>query len=106
MGVIDIGTFGSVTKYKSLKFLTEKISSLEKHKREYISSVISDFNEVIKKSEQIKDLQYKNYILELIEKDFISRTDNHLVGKFDDGIVSRFKNFIKAKIRNAKRELI
>jgi hypothetical protein len=96
-------TFGSVINYKMLDFLTEKISLLDDKHKNYISSVITDFNLIVKKSDIITDLSYKNYILDLIHNDFKKRINENILNEYDEKIVTYLKNYFYAKIKNSKK---
>lgn len=94
---MNIQTFGSIEKYKMLEFLTNQISLLNNREREYISSVIIDFNTLVKKSDMIKDKSFKNYILDLIHNDFLTKTTNHLEKVYSKDIVTHLKNYFFCK---------
>jgi len=103
---MDSETFGPVKKYKALGLLTDKIRQMDENPRIYISSFIRNFNTVIKKTEQIQDLAFRKYLLDLVYSDSISRVDNFIIGKYDDRVVSYLKNFIYAKTKNAQKSAL
>jgi hypothetical protein len=101
---MDKGTFGSINQYKMLEFLTEKISLMDDKYKNYISSVIQDINTTIKKSEIINDISFRNYVLDLIYKDFSLRIENHVEGKYEEKITTYLQNYLSAKIKNSKQK--
>lgn len=96
-------TFGSSHQYKMLEFLTEKISSMDDKHRNYLSSVIEDINSITKKTEEIADIPFKNYVLNLIYVDLKKRIREHILNKYDKKIVSYLENYLHAKIKNTKQ---
>jgi hypothetical protein len=101
---MDKGTFGSINQYKMLEFLTEKISLMEVKHKNYLSSVIQDINQTIKKSEMINDISFRNYILDLIKNDLSLRIENHIKGKYEEKITTYMENYLNAKIKNSKQK--
>ena len=101
---MDKGTFGSINQYKMLEFLTEKISLMEVKHKNYLSSVIQDINQTIKKSEMINDISFKNYVLDLIYNDLSLRIENHIKGKYEEKIATYMENYLNAKIKNSKQK--
>jgi hypothetical protein len=97
-------TFGSINKYKMLEFLTEKISLMEVKHKNYLSSVIQDINQTIKKCEMINDIYFRNYILDLIHNDLAIRIENHIKGKYEEKIATYMENYLNAKIINSKQK--
>lgn len=95
---MEKNTFGDSDKYKMLIFITEKINELERNEKEYISKFISDFNKLIK---DIKIIYYENYVLKLIENDYLQRIENF---NYDDKLKTYLKNYIKAKIYVCKKK--
>lgn len=102
MKIMDKGTFGSNRDFKMLGFLTERISLMEKNDKNYLSSVIYDINSTIKKTEMISDIQFRNYILNLILSDFRSRIDNHISNKYEKKVCTYLENYLHAKIKSSK----
>lgn len=100
---MDKGTFGSIKQYKVLDFLTDKISLMDEKKKNRISSIISDINTIIKKSESITDIQFRNYLLDLIYKNFKTRIDEHILDKYEEKIYTHLVNYLYAKIKNSKQ---
>jgi hypothetical protein len=98
------GTFGSVKQYKMLDFLTEKVSLMDEKNKNYISSVISDINSTVKKSELIEDIQFRNYLLSLIFSDFKNRINEHISNKYEEKVVTYLENYLYAKIKNSKQK--
>lgn len=101
---MDKGTFGSINQYKMLEFLTEKISLMDEKKKNYISSVIQDINEIIKKCEKIDDISFSNYVLDLIHKNLNERIETHINGKYEEKITTYLQNYLNAKIKNSKQK--
>jgi hypothetical protein len=101
---MDKGTYGSINQYKMLEFLTEKISLMEVKHKNYLSSVIQDINQTIKKSEMINDISFRNYILDLIKNDLSLRIENHIKGKYEEKITTYMENYLNAKIKNSKQK--
>lgn len=98
---MDKDTFGSIEQYKMLDFLRQKISLMNNKDKRYISTLILRFNSIIKKSESINDILFKSYILDLIHQNFMKKINNNK-SKYDEKVISYLKNYIKAKIKNAK----
>jgi hypothetical protein len=101
---MDKGTFGSCDQYRMLEFLTEKISLMEVKSKNYLSSVIQDINNIVKKTNTIEDGEFKNYVLELIDIDLSNRINNHVKNKYEEKIFSYLMNYLNAKIKNAKQK--
>lgn len=101
---MDKDTFGSINQYKMLEFLTEKISLMDEKNKNYISSVIQDFNTVIKKCDMIEDISFNNYVLDLICNNLNERIETHIKGKYEEKIATYLKNYLNAKIKNSKRK--
>jgi len=101
---MDKGTFGSTAQYKMLEFLTEKISLMEVKHKNYLSSVIQDINETIKKSEMINDISFRNYVLNLIKNDLSLRIENHIKGTYEEKITTYMENYLNAKIKKSKQK--
>jgi hypothetical protein len=101
---MDKGTFGSIYQYKMLEFLTEKISLMEVKHKNYLSSVIQDINQKIKKCEMINDISFRNYVLDLIDNDLSLRIENHIKGKYEEKITTYMENYLNAKIKNSKQK--
>ena len=101
---MDKGTFGSTNQYKMLEFLTEKISLMEDKHKNYLSHVIQDINATIRKCDLINDITFRNYVLDLIYKDFNIRIENHIKGKYEEKITTYFNNYLNAKIKNSKQK--
>lgn len=93
---MDKNTFGDSEKYKSLIFITERISELEKNDKAYISKFISDFNKLVN---DIIVIGYEEYVLKLIKQDYLMRVENL---KYDYKLKAYLKNYINAKIKNYK----
>jgi hypothetical protein len=98
------GTFGSAEKYKMLEFLTEKIGLMDDKHKNYLSSVIQGFNLVVKKCKCIMDISLKRYVLDLIYDDYIRRIDEHMSSKCEEKVITYLKNYIHAKIKDAKQK--
>lgn len=101
---MDKGTFGSINQYKMLEFLTEKISLMNEKKKNYISSVIQDINEIIKKCEKIEDISFNNYVLDLIHNNLNERIETYIKGKYEEKITTYLQNYLNAKIKNSKQK--
>ena len=101
---MDKGTFASVNQYKMLDFLTEKISLMDKKKKNYISSVIQDINTILRKSELIGDIQFRSYVLDLIYNNLNERIETHIKGKYEEKITTYLQNYLNAKIKNSKQK--
>lgn len=95
-------SFGSVKEYKMLDFLTEKIGEMDDKHKNYVSSVIHDFNIIVKKANDIQDSKFKIYTLDLIYKDFLERVDQFISNRYYKDIVTYLKNYFHAKINNSK----
>ena len=122
--------FGSTEKYKMLGYLTEHINSLDKNKKEYLSTYIRNFNSRLKKFDSITDFDFKKYLLDLTLKSYFKSIDKLRKQKavdnnnkvviaykknivitvnsgesktfFDEKILSYLENYIKARINNAR----
>lgn len=92
--MIDKNTFGNTEKYKMLIYITEKFDELDLNKKAHFSKFISDFNKLIN---NIKISKYDNYILSLIQNDYLMRVENL---EYDNKLKTYLKNYIKAKIKN------
>lgn len=101
---MDKGTFGSIKQYKMLEVLNEKILLMDEKKKNHISSIIQDINKKIKNSEQINDISFKNYILDLIYYSFKQRIEIYIKNKYEDKITTYLQNYLKAKIKNAREK--
>jgi hypothetical protein len=99
---MEKNTFGSTDTYKMLEFLTEKISLMDEKNKNYISSVIQDINGLIKKSEQINDIWFNNYVLDLIHNNLNERIQTHIKGKYEEKITTYLQNYLNAKVKNSK----
>ncbi len=95
-------TFGSIKQYKMLDCLIDRISLIEDKDKNYISSVIHDINKTIKNTELINDIKFRNYVLDLIYKDFKNRINEHILNKYEDKIFTYLENYLYAKIKNSK----
>ncbi len=96
---MEKNTFGSSDKIKSLVFLTEKIDLLDKNKKGYVSSLINDFNRVVKETNQhVKNTQLKKYFFKLILHDFESKLDK-MKSSYDKNIISYLRNFFVTKLK-------
>ena len=95
--------FGSIEKYKMLEYLTEKISVMDGKHRKYLSSVIIDINTMIKKTNIIEDKSFKIFTLTLIEKHLSERLETNIKSKYDAKIFTYLVNYLKAKIKNTKK---
>ncbi len=87
-----------------LEFLTEKISLMEVKHKNYLSFVIQDINQKIKKCEMINDISFRNYVLDLIDNDLSLRIENHIKGKYEEKITTYMENYLNAKIKNSKQK--
>ena len=103
---MDKGTFGSPEKYKSLDFLNEKIGEMDTKDRKHLLVVINNFNNTIKKFENVDDYDFKSYLLKLVHQDYLKRIDTFLVEKYDKKIISHLKTFLSSKIKNSKRNIL
>lgn len=95
---MNINSFGSIEKYHSLNYIVDNLPSYDKNRRSYLIKFINEFNRTIKKVESVNDVKLRKYILTLICKDYMERTDL-LFDKYTTNMVSYLKNFIKTKIR-------
>ena len=93
---------GSSEKYKMLGFLTDEIQTFSDNKRTYIVSVLNLFNQRVKKIELIEDQKFRNYLLDLIRNDYKKKFDG-LCDVYDADVISYLKNYLKARINNAKK---
>lgn len=106
---MDNNTFGSHEKYPTLKYLVEKINEMDDKDKAYISSFIQDFNGMIKNCEDIENIDFKKYVLDLIYQDTKNKINHFIVDKhdkYDKNISSYLKNYVHAKIKNMKYEKI
>lgn len=99
-------TFGSIYQFPMLEFLTEKISLMNEKDKKYICSVIHDINLSMKKSQQIEDVSFKTYILDLIHEDFNQKIKNYIEKKHRYKITTYLLNYLNAKIKHEKRNSI
>ena len=96
---MGIGTFGSSNQYKMLIGLMVEVEQLPYNDKKYTLSIIHKFNEKINLTNNIVDSNYRNYILLLIQQDYITKLD-----RLEGSVQSFFKNFITAKIRNSQND--
>jgi len=97
---MDINTFDSSEKYKSLIYINDKFTeSPEKFKS--LSKLLTKFNKQIKYISTIENIETKKFTLDLL-KEFYCNKIATLQNKYDVEILSRITNFIKAKINNNK----
>jgi hypothetical protein len=103
---LDKGTFGSIEKYKMLEFLTERIDDMGIREKEYVSSVLHDFNKCMKRFDgmNVAERGFKIYLLNLVHKDYIARIDKFMTGKYEEKVVTYLKNYIYAKISNERKK--
>lgn len=99
---MDTQTFGSTDQYKMLPFFLEKFEEMDSKSRKYVSSVIQDFNTVMKKTIIVTDPLFKNYIMDLIHNDFNKRIEKFIKPKYDIDITTYLLNYIHARIKNNK----
>lgn len=92
-------TFGSIKKFRTLSYLTEKINEMNDNDQAFISKFLQNFNLLIKKIKLINDKELKKYILELILKDYLLRIDTYILNKSDIEFVTYLKNYITTKIK-------
>ncbi len=93
-------TFGNPKVYKTLGFITSEIAKLDNSKKEYICSVLFDFNNITKLAAELKNERFKNYTLNLIKRDFLQKIDTHIKPKYPMDLSTHLENFFCAKIRN------
>lgn len=94
--------FGDSEKYKSLVVLTEQVFLLDKNKKGYISTFISEFNECIKRFSTIDDIDFRKYLLDLLKKDYCEKIKG-MSGKYNALIISHLSNYIFTRIKFTKQ---
>jgi hypothetical protein len=97
---MDINTFDSSEKYKSLIYISEEIT---KYPLKYrgLSRLLYSFNRKVKYISTIKDIETRKFTLDIL-RDFYIEKVNSSSEKYDISVLSRVENFIKAKINNNK----
>jgi len=86
-------------KYHMLFVLNEKLKEQPDNQREYVSTVIGEFNYLMTKFINWEDNRLKQYLLDLIRIDYKIKTDN-MLPQYDEDVVSYLKNYISAKLKN------
>jgi len=92
-------TLGSVTKYPMIIQLTDNLAKMNDNQRIYITSFVNRFHIGIRNTRQIKDTKFRDYVLSLVRKDYLSMVDEFME-KYDNESMTYLKCFIVAIIRN------
>ena len=103
---MEKGTFGDQKKYKSLKFICNRLDSLPKNKKSIVSKMINNLNDMCIGTKTIDNEKLFNFVKKCLKVEFESKIDNFKEFDEDGLLSSHLKNFIHAKINPLKYEKI
>lgn len=85
---MNINTFGSEEKFKMLVCVNKNIDFLPQKRRNYISKILTNLNEVCNEFGTIKDNRIADYTLKSLKKDY----DEKLNSLIDENVIIKFYN--------------
>lgn len=101
---MDKNTFESSAKYKTLEYITEKVSQIKnKRHKHYLTSFFNDFDIKCKNLKNIKNNNLFNYVKKLMKDDY-NRKIISLEWKYDKVLLSYIRNFVYTKLKLLKND--
>lgn len=104
---LDLGTFGSPKKFKTVPFLIDALEKMDRNKRTYIFSFIQSLQLRIntnKKSVTTKKFQL--YTLKLMRESYLGSIDTHeFQNKFYPLFYTHFRNYVVTLFKISVEEI-
>lgn len=91
-------TFGDPNRYKTLEYITEQISLMDKSNKEYLSSFLINFNIVCNELNKLNcGDRFLRHLIKLNREHYKAKL-NILEKKYDERLMSYMRNFIYTKL--------